>query len=261
MLQGYVGARLCSLFAQKGRWIKRPPVGLDDFQKAGPHTVVEIACKGKLMYWRFTTEWTMLVTYGMSGQLVTEPTKHSHAELSLVRPSDDTRHQLYFDDPRRFGTLKFIHGSAAFAKKLATLGPDMLNDPPTVNQFAARLNKKKTSRTLAEALMDQSVVSGIGNYVKAEALYRAKLSPWRKVCDLTIEEILLLHSAIIKVMMSSYGSGGATIATYRNPDGSIGQAQRRFAVYGHKQDPFGNVVTNEETPDKRTSWWCHAVQK
>jgi formamidopyrimidine-DNA glycosylase len=73
--------------------------------------------------------------------------------------------------------------------------------------------------------------------------------------------VALLHDGIIAVMKSSLETGGASFATYRSPTGEVGQASRRFAVYGHDSDPAGREVKNEETPDGRTSWWVPEVQK
>lgn len=109
--------------------------------------------------------------------------------------------------------------------------------------------------------MDQSVISGVGNYVKAEALYLAELSPHRTVGSLTLAETDVLHQQIINVMKAAYNTGGATFSTYRNPDGSRGNAQQRFVVYGNKVDPLGNPVIKEETRDGRTTHWCPTIQK
>jgi DNA-formamidopyrimidine glycosylase len=166
---------------------------------------------------------------------------------------------VQFHDPRHFGTLKFVKGREQLNRKLATLGPDMLSGPPDEAGFRSALLKKPT-RTVAEALMDQSVVSGVGNYVKCEALYAAGVSPHRTVESLTCLEHMHLRRAIIDVMEASYTSGGATIATYRQGDGAKGQAQSRFMVYGNKTDPSGNPVVREQTLDGRTTHWCPAIQ-
>lgn len=232
------------------------------------NTFIEsIDVKGKFMHWRFTGGWSMWCTYGMSGGWSTQrDPKHCAAELYHRHPSglvlEDCVPGVYFNDARHFGTLKFVHDPTGelTQKKLATLGPDMLNDPPDTQAFCKAL-LRKADRTLAEVLMDQSVVSGVGNYVKAESLYAAALSPHRKVIDLDPLEMERLRKHIVLVMRAAYESGGATIATYRQADGAEGHAQRRFAVYGHAADPLGNPVTNEATLDGRTTWWSPAIQR
>lgn len=258
-----------------GRYAVNPPVGMDDFIRAlwvdgvNDARIESIDVKGKFMHWRFTNGWSLWCTYGMTGGWeTTRDPKHCAFELyhcdsgsGLVAVNGALG--LYFNDQRHFGTLKFINDPTRelTRRKLATLGPDMLNDPPGAEAFSARLQARAGRRTLTEALMDQSVMSGVGNYVKAEALYEARLGPHRLVRSLSGREQEALRGAIVSVMRRAYDGGGATIATYRKPDGSTGEAQRRFLVYGHDKDPIGNPVTNETTPDGRTTWWVPSLQR
>lgn len=270
-----------------GRYSKRPPEGFDafieEFNLRGSRArVLEVNCKGKFMWWRLAYPlnhtgpecdndfWYVWITYGMSGQWTQEETSHSafgvsycseetlfDVECNIIHPNT-----LYFNDVRHFGTIKFVNSAAKHAKKLATLGPDMLTNPPDDKAFEGRIMAlKNRSKTLAEVLMDQSVVSGVGNYIKAEALYLSELSPHRVINTLTPNELQRLRSQIINVMKASYNTGGATINTYRNPDGTKGKARSRFVVYGNKTDPMGNAVIREETKDGRTTHWCPAIQR
>ncbi len=267
-----------------GRYVEHPPDGFKEFVKEleerGPCKVTEVTCKGKFMWWtldfarrmvgpeRGEQPWHLWITYGMSGQWSPEETKHAgfgiyysdtgatqDAEGHFIQPPS-----LYFNDQRHFGTLKFVHSDEQHQKKLATLGPDMLSAPPEPIDFVNCL-LQKSDKTLAEVLMDQSVISGVGNYIKAESLYLAELSPHRAVSSLTAVELIQLRQQIINVMRASYNTGGATIRTYRNPDGSEGEAQRRFCVYNHKTDPLGNPVVKEETLDGRVTHWVPSVQR
>ena len=248
-----------------GRYAQKPPEGTDELNRvlkeADGMRIDQIDCKGKFMFWTFFPGWVMWCTYGMSGQWFQgEPDKHTAVSLWIEHGGKLER--WCFRDPRHFGTLKFVHDpdDSVTKKKLATLGPDMLHNPPDERTFRVEL-LRKNQKTLAEALMDQSVVSGVGNYVKAEALYLAELSPHRVIRDLSTQEIERLRVQIINVMKASYNTGGATISTYRNVDGTKGGAQRRFAVYGNQTDPMGNPVVREETKDGRTTHWVPSVQK
>ena len=137
----------------------------------------------------------------------------------------------------------------------------MLSSPPKVEEFLWRLQLLAKDKTLAEALMNQSVVSGVGNYVKAEALYRARLSPHRLTGSLLKEEAEALRQAIVDVMTEAYRKKGASIRTYRTSQDEMGQAQFSFRVYGKKRDPEGNNVVKEETRDGRTTHWVPTLQK
>ena len=108
--------------------------------------------------------------------------------------------------------------------------------------------------------MDQSVVSGVGNYVKAEALWRARISPHRAVSDIEDLSLAIIKKCCQEVLVSSYSHGGASIKNYRRPDGSLGEYASRFAVYNQKEDPDGNLVVKEATTDGRTTHWVPTVQ-
>lgn len=254
--------RVIMVSAVGGRYATVPPVGMRELNLHGAVTVESVNCKGKLMTWSMSSGWKLWCTYGMSGQWTTQFDNAHSAVVVTYQDDDHDAQNIYFNDPRHFGTLKFVHDpdDTLTRKKLDTLGPDMLNDPPTLAVFVACL-MKNGHKTLAEVLMDQSVVSGVGNYLKAESLYQAQLSPHRVVNSLDADDFARLRAAIIDVMVRSCKLGGATIRTYRNVDGSDGTAQRRFVVYNHKTDPTGNPVVSETTKDKRTTWWCPAVQR
>jgi len=264
-----------ALIGKGGRYTEdNPPPGfpplLATMKKGAIPRVTEVNAKGKFMWWQLehkdqtTFVW---ITYGMSGQWHRDSNKHTAFGIYFAPQNDvfdrlgnfiqpDT---LYFNDPRHFGTIHFVQDPRTHEKKLASLGPDMLSNPPDERQFRVEL-LRKNQKTLAEVLMDQSVISGVGNYVKAEALYLAELSPHRIICELSTLEIERLRLQIINVMRASYNTGGATIRTYRNPYGAEGGAQRRFAVYGNQTDPMGNPVVREETKDGRTTHWVPAIQ-
>ena len=103
--------------------------------------------------------------------------------------------------------------------------------------------------------MDQKVLAGVGNYIKAEALYRAGISPHRVNSSLTDEELARLNKETKWVIRASYASRGARISTYELPDGSTGTYNFKFLVYRRKVDPEGHRVVREETRDKRTTHW------
>lgn len=256
---------------RSGRYHDTPPKGFDAFidgiQQKGAPRVKEVGVKGKFMWWRLNfpcehENWYAWITYGMSGQWLVQEDKHVafaiyHNESGqAIHPFD----ALYFVDPRHFGTIQFVRGDNKHQRKLDSLGPDMLNDPPDFAGFLARLHRRE-SKTIAEALMDQTVVSGVGNYIKAEALYLAELSPHRRVGDLKMSEVKRLREQVINVMRASYNNDGATIRSYLNVDGTKGGMKTRFLVYGNQTDPLGNPVVREETKDGRTTHWVPAVQR
>lgn len=189
-----------------GRYTMSPPDGFKEFlgeiQGRGAPLITEVSCKGKFMWWKFEfgsnqlelmparEPWYLWITYGMSGQWNDDESPYTAFGIyygdTLTPEGNFTQPPgLYFNDIRHFGTLKFVNSAKAHTKKLASLGPDMLTAPPLWRAFMSQL-LKKPDVTLAEVLMNQSVISGVGNYVKAEALYLAELSPHRRVDSLSV---------------------------------------------------------------------------
>lgn len=249
-----------------GRYVKKCPQGYEEFTskvKLSPPAITMIETHGKLMWWSFKFDdqetWHMHSTYGMSGGWYISPSKHTAFIVETQVDSNGSKKKLFFNDPRHFGTLKFIKGDQQHHRKLKTLGPCVLGGNLSPGLFAEKI-LKKPNRTIAEALMDQSTLAGIGNYLKSEILYRTRISPWRQVTDITQQEYIELCNNSVLVSTESYESQGATIATYRTPDGSKGKKQFDFDVYSKTSCPMGHDVIRQVTPEGRTSHWCKFCQ-
>ena len=101
----------------------------------------------------------------------------------------------------------------------------------------------------------------VGNYIKSDSLWLARINPHRKVEDISDIELVNLNRSIKQVMRESFQSGGATIKTYKSFDGLEGGYTRRFLVYNQEKAPDGNEVIKETTEDKRSTFWVPEVQK
>jgi len=217
--------------------------------------ISEVLCKGKFIYFKFQDGSSLWSTLGMSAAWQKKETKHSRLYIKTTYGNE-----VYFNDIRNFGTLKYVESSEELNNKLKSLGPDVLSSYVDTELFKSRLDKKP-KWSIAKALMNQTVVSGIGNYLKAEILYAAKISPHRLCKDLSLKEIELIAEKSFEITNASYQSGGATIMTYRDENNKKGLYSRRFMVYNHKTDPLGNKVLKETTEDKRSTYWVPEIQK
>lgn len=254
----------------QSRYSSTKPEGLDDFLKSfrEEHHIINIVndCKvisvktrGKFMYWEFSNDWYMFCTFGMTGQWSPKAGKHICLDISLC--DINGRYNIYFNDPRHFGTIKFVQGKEQLKEKLSELGWDPLQDDLTKYSPWLIGELSKTFKPIGQVLMDQSLFAGVGNYIRAEALYLAKMSPWTPANQLSKDNIQTLFQACIDVMQTSYQYQGATIQTYKTAYGEEGRYSSCFKVYGKKTDPLGNPIIKEDTPDKRTIHWCPVVQK
>ena len=240
-----------------GRYTKKPIHNINNPNWKTPVMLEDVNCKGKFIYFTFEKDKHFFSTLGMTGEWTNRFTKHSRLKLEFDGNKDSP---LYFNDVRNFGTFKIILTKKELTKKLNSLGPDILSDEVNVEMFTRQFNSKP-NKTIAECLMNQSVISGIGNYLKAEILYATKIAPNRLVKDINRLEWAGLHLNAVEIINRSYISGGATIKNYRKPNGKKGLYSQRFAVYNQKMDPLGNKVIKEQTLDKRTTHWVPAVQK
>jgi formamidopyrimidine-DNA glycosylase len=245
---------IVSIEVLSGRYVKKSLPGLDHASSNVPLSIVGVGVHGKFIYWITRNDIFLYNTLGMTGRWSDKRSDHSRVAFHL----SDGR-AVYFEDQRNFGTLKFVVGRENLIKKLEGLGPDLLSGNVTNEEFISCVRKKK-KWAICKALMDQSVVAGVGNYVKAEALWRSRISPHRAVSDMSDQDLNILKKCCQEVLHESYSSGGASIKTYVRPDGSAGQYNQRFAVYNQKVDPDGNNVVKEQTEDGRTTHWVPSIQ-
>lgn len=253
LIRPLVVGKTTASFHVSGRYRSSDPEGLKEFTDKSK--VLDVQTQGKFMYWSFENDWYMYCTFGMTGQW--SPKKGKHPALGITFTDGS---EIYFNDPRHFGTIKFVKGKTVVQKKLSELGWDPLKGQDSNAIVYVVMKLKASSKNIADALMNQSIFAGVGNYIRAEALYASKISPWRNANSLTVNEVATLCENIVSVMQDSYAHQGATIQTYATPYGEEGRYSGCFKVYGQKQDPLGNSIKKEATPDGRTIHWCPAIQ-
>jgi formamidopyrimidine-DNA glycosylase len=260
-LSNYKKQTFSSMAILSGRYSKKDMTGIESVFL--PATVETVECKGKFIYFTLShnvnktckKHFYLFSTLGMTGMWTDKETKYSRFVMYF-----DNDSRLYFNDIRNFGTLKFVYTKKELDKKLNSLGPDILKADIDWQGYRNRF-LKKPNKTISECLMNQSVISGVGNYLKAEILYATKISPKRLIKDITSDEWHKLYFETVTIAQRSYKLGGATIESYRQPNGKKGLYSRRFAVYNQKSDPLGNEVIKETTADKRTTHWVPSIQK
>lgn len=166
--------------------------------------------------------------------------KPAHFKLEL-----DDGSTLYFFDTS--GTARSsIVTREELQQKLDSLGASI--ESTTEEYFVRTLRQKHSKKKICAALLDQKHISGVGNYMKCDALYLAKVSPHCKVSDLTDDQLLLLHSKLLHIYSKSYSAGG-----HKYNDGSY-----QPYIYNRKDVPG---YTQEKTKDGRTTHWCTLEQQ
>ena len=249
------GKQLIEVNVLSGRYLKKDISGIDDLKKVLPDNIVGVGSHGKFLYILLSNGVNIWSTLGMTGKWSAEYSRYSRVQFKFSCGSD-----VYFDDIRNFGTLKFVYGANILRYRLKKLGPDMLVEDVPDEKFLACL-RKRDKWNITKALMDQSIIAGVGNYIKAESLWLSAINPIKIISDITDGELVLLNKAIKEVMRTSYKHGGATFLTHKNFSGEVGDYSSRFLCYNRKLDAEGNRVIKTPTPDGRTTHWAPDRQK
>ena len=258
--EGLKERKIARIHVHSGRYKRHgDPEGLDKFREHLPVKIAEVSFRGKFILLgcvgRKGDALWIWNTLGMGGNWLSEKTKHGHIEFQLEEGGS-----YFFTDIRNFGTLKFVDSAEKTLEKLNSIGPDHLNTIISDDLFKQRL-MRFPKKTLPEVLMDQSLIGGIGNYIKAEVLYRSKLSPHRTVESLTDQDFSNLNKYTQEVALGSFLKGGATLYTFKNLEGESGEYTFELKVYGKSTCEMGFPVVRETTKDKRTTHWVPQIQK
>lgn len=238
--------------------------GLDELRQRLPLTIIEVDAKGKKIIFMLEGDDNeepifLISSLMMEGKWTWDDAKHSDLWLDLEMP-DAEKKNLYFNDSRHFGILEIAFGEKALLDRMSDVGPDLLTDDITDEEWLKKLrNGRIKNKKIGLYLMEQKYFSGIGNYLRAEILYAAKISPHRTLASLSDDEALTIFDEARRLIGEAYDAQGATLATYRNPHGGKGAFQ--VVVYNKKVDPQGNPVVAEDIGDKRSTHWVPAVQK
>jgi formamidopyrimidine-DNA glycosylase len=237
-----------------GRYTKKDPDGYSTFKDILPINIIGAGVHGKFIYMILEGGSSIWSTLGMTGYWSETKTKHSRLSIHL---EDDI---LYFNDTRNFGTIKFVGDKNELIKKLQSLGPDMATSNITDDELKERLMFMRADKTVAQAIMDQNVISGVGNYIKSESLYRARISPHRLINELKDEDFSALNTSIKYIISKSYNLKSkmkmSDFDNYNDPKYNID-----MSVYSQKEDIYGHEVIKEKTKDGRNTYWVPQVQK
>jgi formamidopyrimidine-DNA glycosylase len=196
-------------------------------------TVQAINRRAKYILIELDTD-TLIVHLKMTGRLyVADNHEKQVADKWVhVRFDLDKGKQLRFSDSRKFGKVYLTDNTDTL---LGHLGPEPLEDDFTLEVFRSRLVGR--SKIIKALLLDQTFVAGIGNIYADEALFRAGIHPTVKANQLSDQDTELLHQTIRDTLFAGVEHEGASINWYRKPDGTEGNSQKHFYVYGQDDEP------------------------
>lgn len=204
----------------------------------------------------------LLVHLRMTGQLICEGPeqpmkKHTHVIIMLGNGKE-----LRFTDVRRFGKMIiFPGGDVSAAHGLAALGPEPLSDDFSPSYFYQKLKPKKVK--IKGALLDQTIVAGLGNIYADEVLFAAKILPTRSCSTLSQKEVQRLCQCIKKILAEAVLHKGTTFRDYVDGEGKKGSHQEFLRVYQREGEPCqvcGRTIQRVKIAG-RSSHFCPHCQK
>ncbi len=232
------GRRVQGLWSDWPRVMHSPPT--EEFAARIDGQVFRaVSRRGKFLLCALDSE-TLIVHLRMTGRLYVaanekqvEADRWVHFRLQL-----DEGLQLRFSDARKFGRVWLTADPATVT---SALGPEPLSRHFTSRWLRNRLQSR--SRAIKPLLLDQGFLAGVGNIYADEALNRARIHPLRPANSLGEAEANALHRALRAALRAGIEHEGASINWYRKPDGSRGESQSNFRVYGRNGEPCPRCAT------------------
>lgn len=227
-------------------------------------TIQQINRRGKYLVWILSAN-SLISHLRMEGkyyyypadEVPLEKAKHTHVRFIFTDESE-----LHYHDVRKFGRMELIELTVIddyFKKR--QLGPE-----PTVEAFVFAEwydQLQKVNKAIKPALLEQRLVSGLGNIYTDEVLFQAKIHPQSIAKTLNHTEAKRLHSAILDVMTRAVQAGGSSVRTYLNALGEAGTYQNHLQVYGRAQEPClrcGTAISKIQLAGRGTHF-CKKCQK
>ncbi len=228
--------------------------------------IKSINCYGKFIYWIFNnTDFVLFNTLGMTGWWIFEEEIHNNVKIVF-----DDNTFIYFNDSRNFGNI-IISNNDNLNKKLNKLGADIFNKND-IDKFKNRLDRKRDDMMICTALLDQNVIAGCGNYLRAEALYISKISPFRKIRNVSYEEYIMLFDILNQLAWYYYNERKGRKLNIINNKYKLSPIYKKkgpskykpkygfFYVYRQKEDLLGNMILTKQI-NNRTIHYVPSIQK
>jgi formamidopyrimidine-DNA glycosylase len=258
------GRTVASVDVRHPRAVRRHVAGAADFVGAVTGRRITAALRrGKYLWLPLDSGDAVVAHLGMSGQLlVGQPDAAEQEHLRIRFTFADGGTDLRFVDQRTFGGLSVDPGGAALPRPLAHIARDPLDPAYDAEAVVAALRRKRTG--VKRALLDQTLLSGVGNIYADEALWRARLHYARPTATLTRPTARALLAAVHEVLGDALRAGGTSFdALYVNVNGVSGYFGRSLDAYGREGEPCRRCGTpiRREAFMNRSSFFCPRCQR
>ena len=235
-------------------------------------TVKALRRRSKYILADLSNEETLLIHLGMSGRMLISghqigdhyhehpaPAKHDHVVFNMANGA-----RITFNDARRFGAMDLMPTAGCEDHWLMRdLGPEPLGNAFDEAYLIERLKNRNTP--IKSALLDQRIVSGLGNIYVCEVLFRAGIHPTRKAGKISAKRVSTLLPIIRDVLQEAIAAGGSSLKDFRQADGELGYFQHGFQVYDRENQPCQTPDCDGEitriVQSGRSSFFCPQCQR
>ena len=259
-----VGARIAAVEVLHPRPVRRHAAGPTDFAARLTGRRIEAARRrGKYLWLPLDSGDALLGHLGMSGQFLVQPVgapddRHLRVRFALA----DRPVELRFADQRMFGGLSVSPDGAELPVEISHIARDLLDPGFDLDEFVRRVRRRTAG--IKRLLLDQTLVSGVGNIYADEALWRARLHGERPGERLTGAQVRELARHALEVMSEALGQGGTSFdALYVNVNGESGYFDRSLSAYGREDEPCARCGTpiRRVAFMNRSSFFCPTCQR
>ena len=268
----FKGKQLLNYNILKGKAKKKRPKLFLSFEKDlnnGIAILKDVTRRGKLMSLEFEFDikgqkktWWVCNYFGLHGSYRIDDdkivpnydkgNKNVHISLEFKKNDSESSYLNYYDTSGFGSSFTFYNNLDEYLKYLYKNAIDVFDEEFDIKTFKKNFEivklKPLSKFNIASILINQGYLcSGIGNYLKCEILYEAKISPNRSINDIKDEELEVLYKAIKKVCELHLSKEG--------------RSEEHLKVYGKKVDADGNEIKYEETQDGKKTYWVPEIQK
>ena len=250
----------------------RFPIPKNFASLASGKKILSIGRRAKYILFSLSDNISIISHLGMSGSyrilsydesISYKPNKHDH----IIFQFEDFK--VVYNDPRRFGYIFITDKDPNDHKLIALLGPEPITNNFNEIELAKSFYKKE--RPIKNALLDQTIISGLGNIYVCEALFRSKINPKKRIKKLVYSDgsakkpLITLKDKINEVIEESILLGGSSLKDLSNTEGKMGYFQNTFSVYG-REGEFCILKDCDQkikriTQAGRSTFYCPKCQK
>ncbi len=258
-----VGHRFSTVSVLHPRPVRRHLAGADHFAaQLHGRLVVDARRRGKYLWLPLDSGDALLAHLGMSGQLLVQPaTAPDERHLRVRFGLDGSDLELRFVDQRMFGGVAVSDGGAELPSEIVHIARDPMDAAFDDDAFVRRVRLRSSG--IKRILLDQTVVSGVGNIYADEALWRARVHGERPGERLTVRQVRAVLDGVREVMAAALEQGGTSFdALYVNVNGESGYFDRSLEVYGQAGHPCSRCLTPVVRVPfmNRSSYFCPTCQ-